>query len=146
MRAKVLAQRDDLRMLCLVFDSDEEVVGTLTGFLRDHQVTAARFTAIGAFSDVVLGYFDWDRKAYLPIEVHEQVEVLSLLGDVALEGSQPKAHAHAVLGRRDGSTCGGHLMKAHVRPTLELILDESPGYLRKEYDAQAHLPLIKIGT
>lgn len=34
---------------------------------------------------------------------------IALVGGVALEDGRPKIHAHAVLGRRDGSTCGGHL-------------------------------------
>ena len=40
----------------------------------------------------------------------EQVEVLSLIGDVALKDGEPKVHAHVVVGRSDGSTRGGHLM------------------------------------
>ena len=57
----------------------------------------------------------------------------------------PKVHAHAVLGRRDSSTCGGHLLEARVRPTLELVLTEPPSYLKREYDTESHLPLISIG-
>jgi hypothetical protein len=78
--------------------------------------------------------------------VPEQVEVLSLNGDIALDGAEPKVHAHTVLGRRDGSTVGGHLLEAHVRPTLEVILVESPGYLRKTCDRETGLALIDIGA
>jgi hypothetical protein len=73
------------------------------------------------------------------------VEVLALLGDIAAEGREKKVHAHVVLGRRDGSACGGHLMSAKVRPTLEVIVTESPSYLRRVPDKRTGLSLIRIG-
>jgi predicted DNA-binding protein with PD1-like motif len=77
--------------------------------------------------------------------VAEQTEVLALVGDIATEGkSGKKVHAHVVLGRRDGSACGGHLLAARVRPTLEVILTESPGHLHRVHDPRSGLPLIKI--
>ena len=91
----------------LVFDTGEEAFSLLSGWVRDQVVTAARLTAIGAFERAVVGYFDWERKDYLRIPVDEQVEVLSLVGDVALDpDGAPVVHAHAVLGKRDGSTAG----------------------------------------
>jgi predicted DNA-binding protein with PD1-like motif len=77
--------------------------------------------------------------------VNEQVEVLSLIGDVALEGAHPKIHAHVVVGLRDGSARGGHLLEARVRPTLEVILTESPNYLTRKFDRESGLALISIG-
>ena len=93
---------------------------------------------------MTLGYFDWEKKDYRKIPVHEQVEVLSLLGDVALKDDEPKVHAHVVVGRSDGSTRGGHLVKAHVRPTLEVILVESPEHLQKQIDPESGLALIRL--
>ena len=76
--------------------------------------------------------------------MREQLEVLSLIGDVALENGLPKVHAHVVVGRSDGSTRGGHLLEAHVRPTLEVIVTESPTHLRKQFDERIGLALIRI--
>jgi predicted DNA-binding protein with PD1-like motif len=72
------------------------------------------------------------------------VEVLSLVGDVALDRGQPKLHAHVVLGRRDGSALSGHLFEARMRPTLEVLLVDSPSYLRRERDADSGLALIRV--
>ena len=105
---------------------------------------AARFTAIGAFAEATLGYFDWQSKEYRKIPIREQVEVLSLVGDIALEDGEPKLHAHVVLGRSDGTTRGGHLLEAHVRPTLEVMLVESPEHLHKEHDRESGLALIRL--
>jgi predicted DNA-binding protein with PD1-like motif len=131
------------KTFALVFDKGDEVVGELTGFARAERVGAAHFTAIGAFSDVTLGYFDRARKDYKRMVVSEQVEVLSLIGDVALDQTNaPKVHAHVVVGLSDGQTRGGHLLAARVWPTLEVILVESPAFLRKRHDADSGLALI----
>ena len=62
----------------------------------------------------------------------------------ALENDGPKVHAHVVVGKRDGSAYGGHLVEAHVRPTLEVLVVESPRHLQRRYDSEAHLALIRL--
>ena len=144
MRAKLIDEHDQ-RVFAVIFDTGEEPIAGLTRFATDHNLSASSFTAIGAFSEAMLGYFDWEQKDYERIPVREQTEVLALLGDIAVEGRNvKKVHAHVVLGRRDGSACGGHLLSAKVRPTLEVILTESPGYLRRRHDPASGLALIRI--
>jgi uncharacterized protein len=143
MKAKLLHDNGE-RTYALVFDKGDEVVAELEAFARELALTAARFTAIGAFSDVKLGYFDRDQKDYLEIPVAEQVEVLSLLGDIAEKDGEPKVHAHVVIGDRDGAARGGHLLEAHVWPTLEVILEESPAHLRRRVDKDVGLPLVAL--
>lgn len=145
MKAKVINEGPE-RTFALIFDKGDEVVSTLQRFAKEHNLTASRFSAIGALDGAVLGYFDWDRKDYERIPVQGQVEVLSMNGDIALSDAEPKVHAHTVLGRRDGSCVGGHLLEARVRPTLEVLLIESPGYLRKVCDPETGLALIDIGS
>ena len=85
------------------------------------------------------------RKEYEKIPIEEQVEVLSLVGDIASKGDgEPQVHAHVVLGRSDGMTRGGHLLEAYVRPTLEVVLVESPEHLRREWDEEVGLALIRL--
>jgi predicted DNA-binding protein with PD1-like motif len=117
-------------------------MSTLSAWCREQGIGAAHFTAIGALSDVTLGWFDWEAKSYCEIPLDEQLEVLTLAGDVALQDDQPAVHAHVVVGRSDGTAHGGHLLRAHVRPTLELLLDESPAHLRKRHDPESGLALI----
>ncbi len=130
------------RTWALIFDKGDEPVAGLTAFAKAQKLGAAHFTAIGAFSEVTLGYFDRARRDYKKIPLHEQVEVLSLIGDVALDKGEPKVHAHVVVGRADGEARGGHLLEAHVWPTLEVVLVESPRHLRKRHDPETGLALI----
>jgi uncharacterized protein len=127
----------------VVLATGDEVIRELGRIVREQKIEAASITAIGAFERAVLGYFDWATKDYKRIPVDDQVEVLSLLGDVALDDGEPKVHAHDVVGRSDGTTLGGHLLEAHVRPTLEVILVESPGHLQKQFDRESGLALIR---
>jgi uncharacterized protein len=128
----------------LIFNTGDQVVSGLKAFAGEHHLAASHFTAIGAFEDVTLGYFDWEKKDYIKIPVREQVEVLSMVGDVTISDGKPNIHAHVVLGKRDGSTCGGHLIEAEVRPTLEVILTESPAHLERRFDNEAGLALISL--
>jgi predicted DNA-binding protein with PD1-like motif len=141
-RSKVLNEKGE-RSYALVFDTGDEPVSLLTRFAVEHGIKAARFTAIGAFSEAVVGYFDWQRKDYERIAIREQVEVLALVGDIALAKGKPKLHAHVVLGKRDASAHGGHLLEARVRPTLEVVLTESPSHLVREHDPVSGLALIR---
>ncbi len=143
MQAKVLNEFGE-RTMVLVFDSGEEPVAALTRFAQEHKLDASRFTAIGAFDQVVCGYFDWETKTYKENAVFEQVEVLSLIGNIALDGERPRVHAHVVVGKRDGSTLGGHLLSARVRPTLEVVLVESPRYMKRVFDRGVGLALIDL--
>lgn len=93
----------------------------LKEFSETNKLSGSSFSAIGAFSKLTVGYFDWQKKEYKKIEINEQVEVLSLLGDVSIKDDlKHQVHAHVVVGKSDGTAHGGHLMEAYVRPTLEL--------------------------
>jgi predicted DNA-binding protein with PD1-like motif len=142
MKSKLIHEQAGERTFALIFQAGDEAMKGLKEFLEEHSIKDARFTAIGALSGATIGYFDWEKKDYKRIPIDEQVELLSLVGDVALDDGKPAVHAHVVLGRSDGSTRGGHLIEAHVRPTVELILVESPAHLRKKKDPESGLMLI----
>ena len=143
MKSRQIHEQGGQRTYVLVFEAGDEALSGLKQFAEHHRIGAAQITGIGAFRDVTLGYFNWEKKDYQKIPVNEQVEVLSLIGDVAQEKGLPKVHAHIVVGRSDGTTRGGHLIEGHVRPTLEVILTESPAHLRKERDEESGLALIR---
>jgi len=144
MQTKLLAENGGQRTFAVVLETGDELMACLKDFARRERLSAAQFSAIGAFSDAVMTYFDWETKQYLRNPVKEQVEVASLNGDVALAPDGGQAiHIHAVLGRRDGSAIAGHLAEGHVRPTLEVVLTESPAYLRKKHDPETGLAFIR---
>lgn len=142
MRSRQLAEIDGLRTLVVVFDKGDEPFGGLTDFCRENDVSAASLTAVGAFSRATLAYFDPSKMDYVDIPIDSQVEVLSMVGDVALADGEPEVHAHIVVGHEDGSTQGGHLKEAAVFPTLEVVITETPAHLHKRHDSETGLTLI----
>jgi len=145
MKAQLLSgTKDDEYTYVLVFDKGDELIENLKRFAEEHGVFACHFTAIGAFQRATLGYFDRDMKDYIKIPINEQVEVLSLVGDISGEYGKPKIHAHVVIGKRDGTAHGGHVLEAIVWPTLEVILEETPKHLGRKYDPETGLSLIDL--
>jgi uncharacterized protein len=143
-KAKLLHEQQGEKTFVLIFETGDEVASGLLDFARNHHLDSSHFTALGAFSDVVVGYFDWAKKEYKRISLPEQVEVLALVGDIALNQGEPKVHAHVVVGKADGTAHGGHLLEAHVRPTLEMVLVESPQHLQRQSDPASGLALIRL--
>src|SRR5712672_631501 len=105
----------------VILDSGEEAFSALTKFANDAKLTAASLTAIGAFEKATVGWLDFENKTYKRIQVEEQCEVVSAIGDVAIgDDGNASLHVHVVLGLSDGTTRGGHLLEGKVRPTLEV--------------------------
>ncbi len=143
MKTRLVHEQQGEKTFVLIFDKGDEAIQGLHHFAEEQGITAAHFTAIGAFTDVTLGYFERGKKDYRKIPLSEQVEVLSLIGNIALKQGQPQVHAHVVVGKSDGTAHGGHLLEAHVWPTLEVVITESPTHLRRQIDEETGLALIQ---
>jgi len=139
-----LLQNEATRTYTLVFEAGDSVVDELVAFAEEHDLSASHLTAIGAFHQALLGFYNLEEKRFEEIPVDEQVEVLSMTGNVTRYDGSAQLHAHVVLGRRDGATVGGHLLGATVNPTLEMMLIETPGTLQRAYDEASGLPLIQM--
>jgi len=145
MRYKLLDQIDGQKIFAVILQLGDEVKDALLRFAKAENITAASFTAIGAFKRATVAWFDIQSKKYRPISIDEQVELLSCIGDFSLtQDGEPQLHAHLVVGRSDGTTRGGHLLEAYVRPTFEAIVSESPTYLRRTFDPTSGLSLIDL--
>lgn len=142
MKATLLNDHGGLRTFALVLATGDEAVRALSAFAADQHLGTTQFTAIGAFSRVVVAYFDWETKKYRNTSINQQVEVLSLAGDITLENGAPKVHAHVVVSKADATAHGGHLVEGHVRPTLEIILTETRAHLRRRFDPDTGLALL----
>jgi predicted DNA-binding protein with PD1-like motif len=157
---------DSPRTFIIVFETGDELAEGLLGFAIEQRLSAANFKAVGALSSVRLGWFSWEGKRYEPsVTLDEQVELIAHRRRCT-EGRRA-VHAHAVIGKKDDTTHGGHLLNARIRPTCELVLTEpwsnrrassrvqgqftstvnstsGPDHLQKFIDPQSGLALIKL--
>jgi predicted DNA-binding protein with PD1-like motif len=109
----------------VVLSKGDEIVKGLTEFAEKNHVTTAHFSAIGAIDKGKLGWFDPEKRAYKPIEVNEEVEILTLTGNISTGANgKPAVHAHIIVGMPDGQARGGHLIEGYISLTLQLFLDE----------------------
>jgi len=145
MQVRQIQSSGDQRTFAVIMDTGDEAMEQVCRFAHRERITGAQITGIGALEKAVLRYFDWDKKEYREIPVDEQVEVASLMGDIGEdEQGEAAVHIHLVVGRCDGSALAGHLKAGHVRPTLELIVTESPTHLCRRKDAETGLNLIQL--
>jgi len=144
MRSKQLSGAPQNSRWVLIFEPGEDPIAVLTAFCDEHRIAGCHLSGIGGFAEVTLAYFNLQTREYEPILIREQVEVMSLAGNIAHFEGKAKLHVHAIIGKRDGSAHGGHLLDARVQPTLEVFLDESPAELRREKDPATGLPLLKL--
>lgn len=109
----------------ITFEPGEEAVQGLTDYVNSRGITTASFTAIGGFERTRLGFFNLETRGFDPVAFHEeQVEVLSLSGDILTTDDVLYVHGHVVVGRRDGTTAGGHLLEGAIDPILIVNLVE----------------------
>ena len=145
MEEKMLASVGGERSYILVLGDGDEALASITAFAERNGISAASVTAIGAFRAATIAFFDYSTKTYREIPVPEQSEVLSLIGDIAVdEDGKASPHLHVVLGLCDGSTRGGHFLKGYVRPTLEVMVRETPANLRRKTNKELGIALIDL--
>lgn len=148
MQIKELSQEENgQRRVAMVLDTGEEFLSSIEQLATRDKIIGASFSAIGAFQEATLGYFDWETKRYKDISIDQQVEVVSLSGNIARKSDGgTKVHAHGVVGLPTGQARAGHILKAIVRPTLEVIIVEVPSHLTRHFDENVGLALIDLNA
>lgn len=144
MRSRLLETAEGRRKFVLVLEAGEEAIASISAFTTENRLCGSSLSAIGAFSHSELGYFNPAIKEFVKNSLGEQTEVLSLLGNIATDAEGAiKLHIHAVLGCRDATTRGGHLVAGWVSPTLEVVMEESPSHLQRGLDHKSGLVLLQ---
>lgn len=126
----------------VILEPGERVIETLTAYLSQQGIMAGRISAIGAFSEAQIKYWNAETKRYEERAVRQQVEVISLLGDVSEKDGQPFIHAHVTLGDSQYNALVGHLGEATAYPTLEVFITLYEGALRRQDDPAVQLAVI----
>lgn len=142
MQVQLLSENNGRKEYAVIFKKGDEAFLGLHEFAEQYQITAASFTAIGASSDITLGWFCPERKMYKKLPSQGQVEISSLFGNIAVLNDKSLVHAHAVVSFPDGTTRAGHLLGLTVLPTLEVMVVVEPTTLRKRIDQEIGIAVI----
>jgi uncharacterized protein len=145
MQARLVGEAaDGARNWAIVFGKDDEVMSGLSDWMKREDIGGAHLTAIGALSSARFGWFDRELRAYREIPVDEQVECISLIGDIGLAEGKPALHIHGCVGRPDGIVIGGHVLRAVAWPTVEVFASAFPRPLQKRKDDETNLELFDL--
>jgi uncharacterized protein len=145
MQSKLVDERGGKRTFAVVLQTGGEAMRCLQDFAVKELIGGPQVTAIGALSGGQLAYFDGEQKQYRPVPGAEQVEVASAGRGYRHRPKRPAQRACPCRAwRRDGRALAVHLLEARVRPTLEIIITESPAHLCKAKHAESGLALIKL--
>lgn len=144
MEVKLLSDSNGVKNYVLIFSDNDEVLSGITDFANKYHVKTAHFTAIGAFKKATSGWYDESKKAFKLHRINEQVELISLIGNISTFNDKPIVHAHFAVGYPDGRAEGGHLIEAFTFPTVELFLTADPTPIYKHLDQPTGLDLIDL--
>jgi predicted DNA-binding protein with PD1-like motif len=142
MKVKLLTHGGDVREYAVIFSPGDDPLAGMTEFAQKYHVQSAHFTAIGSFAHAHLAWLDKQKHMFRVIPAPQQMEVTSLIGDIAIANGKPVVHMHCVLAAFDGTTLGGHILDARVFPTLEVFVTVDPVPLYKEKQPQTGISVI----
>ncbi len=125
-------------------DKGEEIVSILTKFCNNKSITLGKISAIGAVDEVEIGIFEPKTKDYNSKIIKGTFEILSISGNISCKKNEPYLHMHIILSDRDYKAFGGHLNKAVVSATCEVIIEEYDGKLDRYFDENIGLNLFEL--
>jgi predicted DNA-binding protein with PD1-like motif len=128
----------------VVLRKDEKMIEKLTEFIKTENIRSGYFNAIGAVSSVELAHYNLEKKRYSSKLINRPLEIVSLMGNVAIKGREIIVHAHGCFGTDKMELYGGHLKEATVAATIEIIFNEFKGTLNKKYDEDTGLNLMEL--
>lgn len=126
------------------FESGEQVAASLLAWLKAEGIGFATMTGLGAVSSATVSYWNGETEEYEQHDLDDQMEVVSLIGNVSIKEGEPFTHIHVTLGRRDLSIIGGHLNDATVLPNLELWVRPEAQAVERTLDESCGLYLMHL--
>ncbi|MFO8435092.1 PPC domain-containing DNA-binding protein [Staphylococcus aureus] len=133
--------------ILLVLEKGEDIVECITNFADDQDLTFTSVSGIGACDDVVLKFFNLTTKQYEEKHITEPLELTSLLGNISrLDNGHfgHFAHLHATFGTQSYETFSGHLAKAIVSATAEIILTVTDWDIQRSFNDAVGLNLLDL--
>ena len=137
---KIISQEDSRYILR--FDRGEELLAALAAWCGTNKIGAATLSGIGAAGEIVLAYYNLETKEYENHTITEDLEIISLLGNVALFDARPLIHLHGSFGDKNLQIRGGHVRKLLVSATLELAVQTYAQSIQRRHDATTGLNLL----
>lgn len=125
----------------LVLKKGEELISSLTAFLKEKNITAGSISGLGAVEKVDLAYYDLPTQTYQRKIFPDIYELVNATGNAALLDGKHFPHVHVSISDREYQTFGGHLFAAVVAATVELSIMQMPFRVERAHDEETGLKL-----
>ena len=130
--------------LVIRFDPNEEIIENLRAIAEKEQIKLASVEALGAINDFTVGVFDTVEKKYYSNRFQGAYEIVSLTGTITTKDGAFYQHLHMSAGENSGAVFGGHLSRAVVSATCEMIVRVIDGRVERVLDPDIGLNLFRF--
>lgn len=127
-----------------MLEQGEDIVEAVTDIARDKNGKFGTVSGIGACSEVELNFYNLETKTYEKKLIQEPLELTSLLGNISHIDDQPFAHLHATFGTNKYETYSGHLSKATVSATAEIVITMTNLDINRKFNDKIGLNLLNL--
>ena len=123
----------------LSIDNHQEMISALMAFCEKEDIRAGLISGLGAIGEATLRFYDPQTKKYVDKTFREQMEGASIIGNISTKDGKPYLHVHVVLGRRDYTCIGGHLLSAFINGACELSVVKLECESGRKFDEETGL-------
>ncbi|OHO42012.1 hypothetical protein HMPREF2586_07415 [Staphylococcus sp. HMSC034G07] len=134
----------DGNTIVLVLEQGEDIIEAVTDLASEQNGKFGTVSGIGACDDVELNFYNLETKTYEKKEIKEPLELISLLGNISHIDEKPFAHLHATFGTNQYETLSGHLTKAVVSATAEIVITMTNLDINRKHNADIGLNLLDL--
>lgn len=125
-------------------DKGEEILTTIKEISLKENIKLASVQALGATDEFTVGVYKVDEKKYYANEFKGYFEIVSLTGTINTMNGEFYTHIHMSAGNDKGEVFGGHLNKAIVSATCEMVIDIIDGNVDRKYDEEIGLNVFRF--
>lgn len=125
-------------------DKGEDIVKQVKNVALKEKIKLASISALGAINEFTVGVFKTKEKKYYANEFKGDFEIVSLTGTINTMNDEYYSHMHLSAGNDQGQVFGGHLNKAIVSATCEMVIQIINGEVDRYFDEEVGLNLLKL--
>lgn len=125
-------------------DKGEEILEQIQKIAERESITLASVQALGAVGKFTVGVFHTLEKQYYANEFEGNFEIVSLTGTINTMNHMFYCHLHMSAGNDKGEVFGGHLNRAIVSATCEMIIQVIQGEVDRRFDEEIGLNLFEF--
>lgn len=131
----------DNHIVCRL-DPKEEIITALKEIATKENIKLAMIQGLGAVNEVTVGVFEVAKKRYKANSFTGDFEIVSLTGTIDSMGGNYYSHFHISVGDEEGKVIGGHLNRAVVSATAEIIITVLDGEVDRKFNEDIGLNLL----